>query len=48
MHNPFKELPASQVLHSDPAVRRYEGNPILTAKDVPYDADYVFNAGEGV
>ena len=45
MHNPFKELPASRELHSSKYIRRYEGNPILTAKDVPYDADYVFNAG---
>ena len=26
-------------------VRRYEGNPILTAEDVPYHATLVFNAG---
>ena len=45
MFNPFKNLPPSQEVHSSPAIRRYEGNPILTAKDVPYDADYVFNAG---
>ena len=43
--NPFKNLPASQDFHSSPAIRRYKGNPILTAKDVPYPADYVFNAG---
>jgi len=29
----------------DPAVRRFEGNPILTAGDVPYKATLVFNAG---
>lgn len=26
-------------------VRRYAGNPILTAKDIPYPATYAFNAG---
>lgn len=26
-------------------VRRYSGNPILTAKDIPYPASYAFNAG---
>ena len=45
MNNPFKNLPASKEVHSSPSLRRYEGNPILTAKDVPYEADYVFNAG---
>lgn len=43
--NPFKDLPKSKELHSNPHVRRYAGNPILTAEDVPYAADYVFNAG---
>lgn len=33
------------VLHSSPVVTRYPGNPILTAADVPYPADLVFNAG---
>ena len=47
MFNPFKNLPASQELHTSPAVRRYEGNPILTAKDVPYPADQVFTAVTG-
>ena len=32
-------------LHSSPAVLRYAHNPILSAKDVPYDADLIFNAG---
>ena len=45
MFNPFKNLPVSGELHSSPAIRRYENNPILTAEDVPYAADYVFNAG---
>lgn len=33
------------VLKSCPYVTRYEGNPILTCKDVPYDCTLVFNAG---
>ena len=45
MFNPFKNLPISGKLYSSPAIRRYENNPILTAEDVPYAADYVFNAG---
>lgn len=32
-------------LKSSPVVRRYEGNPVLSAKDVPYPATLVFNAG---
>ncbi len=46
MHNPFKDLPA-QVgeLHSNPIMRRYAGNPILTAAGLPYPGTYVFNAG---
>jgi len=28
-----------------PAIRRHEANPVLSAKDVPYDAGLVFNAG---
>ncbi len=46
MRNPFKDLPKdSGVLRSNPIVHRYEGNPLLTAKDVPYPATYVFNSG---
>ncbi|MBQ9501840.1 MAG: glycosidase [Lentisphaeria bacterium] len=45
MKNSPTPLPASRELHSSPFVRRYAGNPILTARDVPYAADYVFNAG---
>ena len=33
------------VLKSSAAVHRYQKNPILTARDVPYDATLVFNAG---
>jgi len=32
-------------LKSSPVIRRHEGNPILSAKDVPYEADLIFNAG---
>ncbi len=32
-------------LRSHPCIKRYEGNPVLTAKDVPYQSDLVFNAG---
>ncbi|MBP5640100.1 MAG: hypothetical protein J6X55_11515 [Victivallales bacterium] len=46
MHNPFKELPKHVgELHTSPIIRRYEGNPILTAEDMPYKASLVFNAG---
>lgn len=33
------------VLKSLPCVKRYEGNPVLTKEDVPYEADLIFNAG---
>ena len=46
MFNPFKDLPKdSGKLHSSPIIHRYEGNPILSDKDVPYAASFVFNAG---
>ena len=46
MHNPFKDLPQKVgELHSSPIMRRYEGNPILTAVGFPYPATLVFNAG---
>ena len=46
MRNPFKDLPQHVgELHTSPIIRRHEGNPILTSKDVPYPATYVFNAG---
>jgi len=46
MHNPFKDLPkVVGKLHSSPIMHRYEGNPLLTAADMPYKADLVFNAG---
>lgn len=32
-------------LISSALVHRYEGNPVISAKDVPYAADLIFNAG---
>lgn len=32
-------------LHSSPLVARFPGNPILAKKDIPYNAECVFNAG---
>ena len=32
-------------LFSHPCITRYEGNPVLTSKEVPYASDLVFNAG---
>jgi beta-1,4-mannooligosaccharide/beta-1,4-mannosyl-N-acetylglucosamine phosphorylase len=37
--------PLPDELRSSPVIRRHEGNPILTAADVPYASDLVFNAG---
>ena len=36
---------ANGPLQSSPVVTRYAGNPVLSAKDVPYRATLVFNAG---
>ena len=33
------------LLVSSPVVHRYAGNPILSARDVPYPAALIFNAG---
>ena len=33
------------ILTSSPVIKRYDKNPILSAKDVPYEADLIFNAG---
>ncbi|MCE5259338.1 MAG: glycoside hydrolase family 130 protein [Chloroflexi bacterium] len=41
----MEPLPLVGVLHSSPVIARYAGNPILSAKDVPYNAGLVFNAG---
>jgi beta-1,4-mannooligosaccharide/beta-1,4-mannosyl-N-acetylglucosamine phosphorylase len=32
-------------LKSSPVIRRYEKNPVLTARDLPYESSLVFNAG---
>ena len=45
MNNPFKNKRTPGILHSSPIMRRYAGNPLLTAEDVPYPATFVFNAG---
>ncbi len=37
------EIPT--LLRSSPAITRHPANPILTNKDVPYDATLIFNAG---
>jgi beta-1,4-mannooligosaccharide/beta-1,4-mannosyl-N-acetylglucosamine phosphorylase len=40
------ELPETVgALRSSPCVRRHAGNPVLTAKDVPFPATLVYNAG---
>ncbi len=33
------------VLKSSPVIKRFSGNPVLAAKDVPNDATLIFNAG---
>src|SRR5690554_3199189 len=33
------------ILKSSPVIKRYENNPILSYKDVPYKAALIFNAG---
>ena len=33
------------VLKSSPVIKRYDKNPVLSAKDVPYEATLVYNAG---
>ena len=33
------------ILVSSKCIKKYEGNPILSTKDVPYEAQLVFNAG---
>ncbi len=44
-NDPFRGPKAVGELHSSPIMRRYAGNPILTAQDAPYPASYLFNAG---
>lgn len=43
--NPFLPKEPAGPLSSSPAVRRYAGNPLLTAGDVPWDCSLAFNAG---
>ena len=45
MNNPFRPKAFPGELHSNPIMRRYENNPILTAENMPYPSTYVFNAG---
>lgn len=33
------------ILSSQPLIKRYEGNPILTASDIPYPSELAYNAG---
>jgi beta-1,4-mannooligosaccharide/beta-1,4-mannosyl-N-acetylglucosamine phosphorylase len=35
----------SPILQSSKKIKRYENNPILSVKDIPYESDLVFNAG---
>lgn len=35
----------SDKLKTSPVIKRYEGNPVLSKKDVPYKAELIFNAG---
>ena len=32
-------------LKSSPIIKRYEGNPVLSMKDIPYEATCIYNAG---
>ena len=45
MNNPFRRPKMTGEHHTSPIVHRYPGNPLLTAADVPYNADLVYNAG---
>lgn len=45
MENVFAKKGPTGEFPAPLAVRRYAGNPILTKKDIPYAADYAFNAG---
>ena len=35
----------SPPLHSSPLITRHPGNPVLSRKDIPYNANCIFNAG---
>ena len=43
--DPFLPKPPVGVLTTSPIVRRYRGNPLLTAADVPFPCNLAFNAG---
>lgn len=43
--NPLLPKKAIGKLNSSPIIRRYEGNPLLTAADVPFPCHLAFNAG---
>lgn len=43
--NPFYDKGCIGPLKSSPAVKRFSGNPLLTAADVAFPCDLVFNAG---
>ena len=43
--NPFRRDKMTGEHHTAEIVHRYKGNPLLTAEDVPYYADLVYNAG---
>ena len=43
--DPFEKKPPVGPLTSSPVVRRYIGNPLLTASDVPFPCHLAFNAG---
>ncbi|MBE6379635.1 MAG: glycosidase [Lentisphaerae bacterium] len=45
MKNPFRRDKMTGVHHTSKILHRYSGNPILTAGNVPYQADLVYNAG---
>ena len=34
-----------RTIMNHPVVTRYPGNPILTADDIPFEANLIFNAG---
>lgn len=36
---------SSNILKSSPVIKRFPGNPVLAAKDIPYEATLIFNAG---
>ena len=45
MENFFVKKAPTGAFTAPPIIRRYAGNPILTKNDIPYPADFAFNAG---